>query len=186
MTYSIPELLFELKSLEVIVHPQRYMVYCLLCNEFLLLWLLCYYSVSHFDLGEKFMESPLATSLLRSRTLSVEAKAMIVQRLNMTICRHLSLRTVQWPFQWGSSWQEVVIWGRFTMQLILMSSIKTQISYVSFIHNQHQCFKQNRKKEEINVFFQFVFALNLKNILVKTLQFYFLSTDQRFYFNFNA
>ena len=72
------------------------------------------------------------------------------------------------------------------MQLILMSSIKTQISYVSFIHIQHQCFKQNRKKEEINVFFQFVFALNLKNILVKTLQFYFLSTDQRFYFSFNA
>ena len=41
--------------------------------------LFCYHSVSHFDLGEKFMKSPLATSLLRSRTLSVEAKAMIVR-----------------------------------------------------------------------------------------------------------
>ena len=64
--------LFELRvwgQLEVILHPQRNVVYCLICNEFLLLWLFCYHSVSHFVLGAKFMISPLATSLLRSRTV---------------------------------------------------------------------------------------------------------------------
>ena len=35
------------------------------------------------------------------------------------------------------------------MQLVLMSSIETQTSYVSFIHTQHQCFKQNCRKEQI-------------------------------------
>ena len=33
------------------------------------------------------MKSPLVISLLRSRTRFVEAKTMIVQRLDMTVCR---------------------------------------------------------------------------------------------------
>ena len=141
--------IFELRvwrQLVVIVHPQRNMVYCLICNEFLLLWLFCYHSVSHFDLGEKFMISPLATPLLRSRTVCwgkgkdcSEAEHDYLQAL-------VPLRTVQRPFQWGGSWQEVVIWGCFTVQLVLMSSIK---SYVSFIHIQHPCFKQNWRKEQL-------------------------------------
>ena len=32
------------------------------------------------------------------------------------------------------------------MQLVLMSSVKTQTSCVSFIHIQYQCFKQNCRK----------------------------------------
>ena len=100
-------------------------------------------------LGKKFMISPLATSLLRSRTVCwgkgkdcSEAEHDYLQAL-------VSLRTVQRPFQWGGSWQEVVIWGCVTVQLVLMSSIKTLTSYVSFIHIQHQCFKQNCRKEQL-------------------------------------
>ena len=146
--------LFELRvwcQLEVIVHLQRNVVYCLICNEFLLLWLFCYHSVSHFDLGAKFMISPLTTSLLRSRTVCWGKGKDCSEAEHDNLQAPIPLRTVQQPFQWGGSWQEVFTWGSFTVQLVLMSSIKTQTSYVSFIHIQHQCFKQNCRKEQINV-----------------------------------
>ena len=185
--------LFELRvwrQLEVIVHPQRNVFYCLICNEFLLLWLFCYHSVSHFDLGEKFMISPLATSLLRSRTVCwgkgkdcSEAEHDYLQAL-------VPLRTVQRPFQWGGSWQDVVIWGCFTVQLVLMSSIKTQTSYVSFIHIQHQCFKQNCRKEQLMFVPVCICIKSLKKFSrnFTVLFIFFLSTDQfqRFYFFFSA
>ena len=59
------------------------------------------------------------------------------------------------------------------MQLVLMSSLNTQKSYVSCIHIQHQSFKQNRKKKQINVCSSLFLHLNLKKNLVEILQFYF-------------
>ena len=72
----------------------------------------------------------------------------------MTICRYSSPPP---PQNSAAAISEVVIWGYFTVQLVLskkisndlMSSIKTQTSYVSFIHIQHQCFKQNSRKEQL-------------------------------------
>ena len=127
------------------------MVNCLICNEYLLLYLLfCYHSVT--DLGEKFIKYPLATSLFRSRTLSVEAKEMIVQRLNMTICRHPSLQE-----QCSCHFSEAVTHKRWSSgggslcNSYNKSYIKTRTSYVSFIHIKQQCFKQNHKKEQFNI-----------------------------------
>ena len=84
------------------------------------------------------MISPLATSLLRSRTVCWGKGKDCSEAGHDYLQAPVPLRTVQWPFQWGGSWQEVVIWGSFTVQLVLMSSVKTQTSYVSFIHIQHQ------------------------------------------------
>ena len=128
--------LFELRvwcQLKVIVHPRRNVVYCLICKEFLLLWLFCYHSVSHFDLGDKtLMISPLATSLLRSRTVLWGKGKDCSEAEHDNLQALVRLRTVQRPFQWGGSWREVVIWGCFTVQLVLMSSIKTQTSWHIF------------------------------------------------------
>ena len=57
----------------------------------------------------------------------------------------LPLRKVQWPFQWGSSWQG---WDGHLGEVhcathISKSFIKTWTSYVTFSRIQHQCFKQN-------------------------------------------
>ena len=138
--------LFELRvwrQLEFIVHPQRNMVNCLICNEYLPLWLFCYHSVSHFELGEKFMKSPLATSLLRSRTLSVEAKAMIVQRLNMTTRppeNSAAAISVRQFMTRGGHLGEVHCATR--INVIYKDTNKLCLLH-SFIHFQHLCFKQN-------------------------------------------
>ena len=48
------------------------------------------------------MKSPLAVSLLRSRTRFVEAKTMIVQRLDMTVCRRRPPEHSAAVISWGS------------------------------------------------------------------------------------